>query len=724
MADEQWQFEAYARLVTLLGDELIESPSVALYELCKNAYDADARKVEVCLDGTVLTDDEARDLLADADTSSAKPGRAARAEAICRIDRISVSDDGHGMTKDELHEGWMRLGISGKAKRGADGQRSQQRSRSGRRVMLGEKGVGRLAAARLGDHMTLKTRRAGSSTLHVLDVDWGAYEAAGGSLSQTSGGASYRTRRLPSERWWNTRIEIKDLRAPHWSEADLQNLQFNLAALQGPVPEQTEFEVRLIAPIPVAAPGLDLADRSHYTVSAEVREEAGKWVLHGSLRARYYEHEETIRAELSPDIARCGPLAVDLHIFERRPQDLREAEISRDEAKLLQYYAGISIYRDGFRVLPYGMPDNDWLRLDQRRSTDLGRYLSNRQVIGRIHISAQRNPRLRDQTHRQGLIDNEAFRAFKDAVLALIHQVEIRRVRLRKGQRPRVSLSALGSSLKTISSTVETYGSDEEKAAAGNMRAWYRDVEERLDLYMRVAASGVAAQMALHDMDNALRKLRYGASTTVRFARQHTPTQRVAEACDELEAAVAILSAAFSVLRPIFARGRQRTTSFALAEATQDVIRLFDFEPQRDSVVVRVDIPPDLTVAMVPGHLSQILLNLLDNSFYWLRADDNEREGEAAQRVIQIRARPSKDAVRLELTNSGPPIPEDEVPYVTEPFYTTKKERDARGLGLYIVADTLANMERRLVVEPSGPLGGPVFAFDLPRGETDEPSAS
>ena len=69
---------------------------------------------------------------------------------------------------------------------------------------------------------------------------------------------------------------------------------------------------------------------------------------------------------------------------------------------MLDNGAGISIYRDGFRVLPYGEPDDDWLRLDMRRVQNPTLRLSNNQVLGYVLISSEGNPKLRDQSNREG----------------------------------------------------------------------------------------------------------------------------------------------------------------------------------------------------------------------------------------------------------------------------------------------------------------------------------
>ena len=83
-------------------------------------------------------------------------------------------------------------------------------------------------------------------------------------------------------------------------------------------------------------------------------------------------------------------------------------------------YGGLYIYRDGFRVLPYGRVDADFLQLEERRSKRIGSYFfSYRRMFGYIELSRNINNQLKDKSSREGLINNAAYRAFKDDLSAL-----------------------------------------------------------------------------------------------------------------------------------------------------------------------------------------------------------------------------------------------------------------------------------------------------------------
>ncbi len=130
-------FRPKARLLQLIGDQLIGSPRLAVFELVKNAYDADARKVVVTIEGL------------DTDSPS-----------------ISIGDDGEGMSLETIRDIWLVPAHDHREK-----QRRQLRRSKLNRLPLGEKGLGRFAVHKLGDVIELVTRAAGQPEC-VVKIDW------------------------------------------------------------------------------------------------------------------------------------------------------------------------------------------------------------------------------------------------------------------------------------------------------------------------------------------------------------------------------------------------------------------------------------------------------------------------------------------------------------------------------------------------------------------------
>ncbi len=80
-------------------------------------------------------------------------------------------------------------------------------------------------------------------------------------------------------------------------------------------------------------------------------------------------------------------------------------------------YGGLKVYRDGLRVMPYGRADSDYFSIEERRSKNAGRYFwSNRRMFGRISITRENNPNLKDKAGREGFIENRASKLFREIV--------------------------------------------------------------------------------------------------------------------------------------------------------------------------------------------------------------------------------------------------------------------------------------------------------------------
>ena len=133
----------------------------------------------------------------------------------------------------------------------------------------------------------------------------------------------------------------------------------------------------------------------------------------------------------------CGPFSIELRVWDRDRDSLSGLAHERgatlaDVRRDLDAAAGINIYRDGFRVLPYGEPRNDWLRLDLRRVQNPTMRLSNNQIMGYVLISADKNPQLHDQSNREGLIEGPALDDLRELVKMVLAELETRRYTIRR----------------------------------------------------------------------------------------------------------------------------------------------------------------------------------------------------------------------------------------------------------------------------------------------------
>ena len=231
-------FRPHARLIRLLGNELISDEVMAVVELVKNGYDADASQVLVKLQNV---------------TSS-------------ECGSIIVSDNGHGMDLHTLLNVWMEPATS--HKRG--NHRQKARTCKGR-VQLGEKGVGRFAADKLGAALELVTRTAEADEELVLQLNWNTFDTQR-YLDDVKISWLSRKPVVFSEKSHGTLLKIQALRIS-WHQEMVDKLNTGLIRLLSPSSGATDFTIELLCPeFPTASGKLvnRLLETAPYTLSGSV----------------------------------------------------------------------------------------------------------------------------------------------------------------------------------------------------------------------------------------------------------------------------------------------------------------------------------------------------------------------------------------------------------------------------------------------------------------------
>ena len=439
-----------ARLLRTLGSDLISSDKVALIELVKNSYDADASVVLIRFRGPL------------------KAGEGS----------VEVWDDGHGMDTATLQTSWLDIAT--------DTKRRKPHSDGGRRV-LGEKGIGRLAAARLGEEMLLTTRKPDAAEVKLL-IDWTdfdredayldeieiAWEVGAPDVFSAEGAASTAFSEIDVDGWNQGRGTVLqiDRLAREWTRDDLLELRTALTRLIRPRPqgsgvgsatgESTEPDFQIV--LELAEVGDTLEDLAGpIEPSADLR--TPHYRLSGSIDANgsatlHYEQQDPPETQdigvmqlwdLEDRPPQAGPFEFEINVWDREKTALQRSlqaanpENTAPSASDLKGFrdtmdevAGISIYRDGFRVLPFGESGDDWLGLDLRRVQSPTLRLSNNQIIGHVFIGADTNESLKDQSNREGILAGVAYADLQYLVRAALNQLERRRYGARhpKKQQP------------------------------------------------------------------------------------------------------------------------------------------------------------------------------------------------------------------------------------------------------------------------------------------------
>lgn len=400
MSKERIRFSA--SILRRLGEELNLGFDQGILELVKNAYDADALTCEVEL----LNVDQ--------------PGGTVR-----------VRDTGDGMTDKQIINGWLVLGESSKD--------SGKQSRLGR-FPAGNKGLGRLAALRMGTCADLLTRPASEPNMeYLVSIDWKRYDQAA-SVDEVD--LDVIGNLLPGDVETGTEIIISNLREP-LTRMDVKRLARGILLLADPFGNTASGGFQPV----LKAEGFDdlakLVERRYFNDSefhlhAEVGADglASAVVQDYNGKILYQATHTTLRSKRDNQPYNLPPVKFDLWVFIFDSRVFATRNISKGEVRnWLSDFGGVHMYINDIRVTPYGNPGDDWLNLNLSRVQHPEFRPSTNTSIGRISIS-EPGSRFVQKTDRTGLIENESFvelKIFAKDALDYMSRERLREAEHRRG---------------------------------------------------------------------------------------------------------------------------------------------------------------------------------------------------------------------------------------------------------------------------------------------------
>jgi signal transduction histidine kinase len=795
-------FQVSARTILQLGAELISSDGIAFYELIKNAFDAQSANVSIQVvvraphgvvdtalrrialrqpgqKGVQLTKADAR-LLADVKALVADAIDVGAPDAAELIDElgaadsfgtteqvlrcanyIRVSDTGVGMTLDDLRDVYLTVGTPVRAR-----ERRAQSPNGGRRI-LGEKGIGRLSVMRLGELLRVESTTAGESNWNTLRIDWRAFGESDAALVQDVKVAPTIGASKLNKAEHGTRLTIGALLAPWDAERLRRIVEDEFSKLTDPFtpklrfPVVAEFNDQRVEPR-----RLDtiLFEHAHATLNVEFAPgdadttpvaRGRLWYRPPQQKQQQREFTENITiagdhlfvaaGDAHDEVLRSlGPWSLKVFWYNRRYLSRIEGigELGNVRKLVKQWAGGVMVFRDGFRVLPYGGPDDDWLALDEKAFGSSGYKLNRQQIIGKLDISSYLNPSLVDQTNREGLREN----AEKRALVLLLHTIFIgvfkpfiehidREIKAasalslaeisdRMSEQDARLNGALESLLAVLPAELRKHPALAEiSAAAAAMRDSAEEAHQLAEVLeqargdlVHLASLGLTVEILAHELTRAAT----GALRTLAKAKRTPggigPASR--ELVAVLESQLTTLSKRLRTLDPLSTAGRQRKEVFELVDWVRTVLAYHSDQFERHSISCQFEVRPKsgtLQVRAVKGMVVQVIENLTSNSVYWL--DKRRRRGDSFRARIQ--ASLDVDTRQLRFTDNGPGISPDRIETVFLPFTTTKSDGAGRGLGLYISREIAQYNGWSLYLSPDAGPDGMLHTFVLQLPESD-----
>jgi len=708
-------FRPRARLLSLLGEQLISDQAVGLIELVKNSYDADASQVDLSILGLSTTEST----------------------------RIEVRDNGIGMSRADIEEKWLSPAIDHKERQ----KKAKSRSSRGR-LPIGEKGVGRFAVHQLGRQFTLITRMAGQPEV-VLEIDWDTFDSGDTFLDEVPVTLYERSPQMFMEEQTGTYMLIDRARAA-WSENMLAKVHRALRRLQSPHQVVSDFRINLHCPDYPPYERIDssdILDRSHYVFRGYVTPEG--WLDYeyrcqhpGVIERRHPEDNFNLIPSAHKEMASfsgngCGPFHLTFYVWDRTQEFLNQSGVARAD---LDAMSGISLFRDGLRVLPYGEAGNDWLDLDKERINDPSRRIGNQQIIGFVEVRQEETPGLRDKTNREGMIDNVAFRDLRALVRAAVTVFTSQWVQDRPRQELRkpAPKTALQQARSLASAVAETARDDvvvelppppqttpqprsmnqpvnsqqvalplapDAPSPYVSQRQAVRDLMEHLQqaaayetqseantvqreqVLTHLAATGMAAERVAHEFGRQVHAALDALGDIRHLGRGDS---EVAQAIRTLDACLGTLRNEFRVLAPYEAGWRlQRTQPASVRDAAELALKLNDHLIEEYGITTAIE-GDDFPIVARSASLVQAFDNVVHNACTWLAGTNGTRR--ISITIIRMTA-------TVLISDTGPGVPAHLRDQIFEPFVTLRN--GGRGLGLYITCELLRAMQATIALGPA-----------------------
>lgn len=589
---EELKIRPYARLLSMLGDQLIKNELVALTELIKNCYDADADKCNVKFEGF------------DDNNESGKTSK------------IIIEDDGVGMSYEIVTKHFLNPATPIKKL-----DKEKRQSKKGR-VCQGEKGIGRFSMLKLGRKVTIYSKELDNDIVHKVIFDFTKYDdefltelekSKEIFLDQILIKYEHVTiNTLPKEcliktKGQGTLLLIEELKG-NWGEEKFDQLKQDLIRFtpfevdENEIVNNKDFSVNIFV------------NNQFVDYKSTFLEEIKNIVYHKAfykIRGEYNENEKKINFiykegekteknvslylgengpinKQSADFkglriyrnkilkfyengknTECGNFKFQFYIFDFKADQHDPYGLSTKDKEVIRDHR-VFLYRDNVRVQPYGAPNDDWLQIDRNRATDkAGHMFSNDQLFGQIKISQKENEKLKDKTSREGIIeDSDAFEQLITIVRGLLSYVrtkiyqnylynekkkkeekEIKKEKVEnKFMQLQAELKDNPQSLKLLQEIEQSYNKQEEV------------YNQRLNTAERLAGVGLSVEVASHDIMLTINRLKDNIhQTTVDTSSEmFADLTIIHKNSEEAESMIGLVYMKMKDLQQLFVSSKQR----------------------------------------------------------------------------------------------------------------------------------------------------------------------
>ncbi|MBQ4641011.1 MAG: ATP-binding protein [Oscillospiraceae bacterium] len=636
-------FSASTSVKNLFGRGLVTDQVAAVFELVKNSYDADARKVEI--------------VFSDLNTDKAT---------------LTIRDTGTGMDLDDIEQRWMVIGT--------DSKKNTLYSPIFHRPLNGDKGIGRFSVDRLGAFLHMEAQKMGSSDRYIADFDWSLFDGESKNISDI---AIPYAQVKADKKAHGVSLTISKLRDV-WDEQKLRELYRNLRQFKSPFAQDDNFKIFITAP--------EYGYNKREVVVEKLEGVSSLWMI-AEISAN---DPEKIRITVNKDgleyeSIQTNPFSfgsVKAQVFMFNQGD--KVRFANRYGLRVREYGNIRLYRDSFRIYPYGEAKNDWLDLDRRQTQGLMRFLGSRDLIGYVQIGKESNPNLIPLTNRQGLEENTAFEELRNFVM----QVCIKTLesyyftKVKKGtnetiQKSKVQIGGAVAGLTELAKVLKDANPDAAKQIKDytsviqkeqkNQLQFVQDQQEIVKVYSRIAQKETFLHKMIHQSMIHVKDAEVAMNAFIRNAEDMEPAEAA-----KLRAIHGYIKDALSLLRTVRDDVVKKRTKSPqdLERLTQRYLQDNNAYFSENSVTVSAVCVGNMQCVVDPGDIKAILNNLATNAVKSLvKVSDRPRE-------LRFELYRTDRFVIIKCIDNGIGIPEVDRERIFDPFQSTT---DGFGLGLTII---------------------------------------
>ena len=676
-------FKPRARLLLQLGDQLIKNESIALIELVKNSYDADAGNVDIFMENS----------------DSPENGL------------IIIEDNGFGMDLETVVNVWMEPGSDFKTEKFINRSTTAIYGR----LPIGEKGIGRFGVHKLGNLIELTTKKEGSKEVFVK-IDWRDFNNYK-YLEQVPIRIIERNKpKLFKSSKTGTYIVIRNLRK-EWTRGVAREVKRSITSLVSPFVTNDSFKANFdVVDKPNWFEGLleweEVKEFALFKFIIHIKDnkitkfnyEFVPWATMNKLSGRSVTESNDLIKQLSiiesPDNTpvslsdyKIGEVIFEGFIFDRDAYLLKLGISDKLGFKrYLDSNSGIRVFRDGLRVYDYGEPENDWLDLNIRRVNQPTKRISKNIIIGAIYLDRNFSTDLVEKTNREGFVDNDAYQAFKNSISYSLTIIETLRYtdkqKIRKVYGPtRKSepvLSVLGDLKDYVDKNVSNLETRQEITKYVNkIEEDYKRINETL---LKAAGAGLSMSVVVHEVEKIILELQKVISSENGSKRVMNLVKHLSSLIDGYAEIIRKSTQTNEDLKNVIEQALFNT-EYRLISHKIEIIKAYKSYLGKPKTKVARNL------------IISSLMNVIDNSIYWLE----KCGGDNKKIYINI----SEDevgyiSVIVADNGTGFLLPTDEI---TEPFVSAKP--GGMGLGLHIANEIMIAQGGKLVFPDLGD-------FDIP----------